>query len=359
MIGDDEFAPAPRPFVRDRIVVLGRTQAGKTTYMVRLYHELYTKPQPYLSMIAASGATHLQLMGHYEKMASGKAMFTTVAQDYFDCNLEYNKMNIPLAMFDYSGEEFTQAFVHGERQTENSIRLREHIDHACGVILLIDPQVAASRRGQTREEDVFGLHSAVAEIRSAPGGRSVPIAIVLTKCDLHERLIKEFGGTAGFCKEHLHWINRTAESNYRTFPCSAIRTSRLGLPDLSLPPENVVEPLKWILDRISEINGKVREDEEETTRRETVKRAVEMARAAIHPLPTRAKVKIARSILQALPSADSSDPLVQETSAEIDSAEQEFNEQRDSRNTRNWLLFSVFAVPVSIVLVLIIRALAR
>ena len=101
-------------------------------------------------------------------MASRHSIATTGGQDYFDCSLKYNGTSIPLAMFDYSEEDFTKAFVYGERQTEDSSRLREHIDHACGVILLIDPQVVANRRELKSEEDVFGLHRAVDETRGAP-----------------------------------------------------------------------------------------------------------------------------------------------------------------------------------------------
>ena len=77
--------------------------------------------------------------------------------------------------------------------------------------------------------------------------------------------------------------------------------SRRHTPDLSQPPVNVVEPLKWILARINNIKHRKESEAAIATKQDLVRRAVEMALAALRPNPTAAKVKIAMNVLRALP----------------------------------------------------------
>ena len=353
-------ASISEPFIRDRIVVLGRTQAGKTVFIARLYHELWSKPQSWLSMRALSGPAHTSLMTMCAELANGRWPAATTGQRYVDCELKFNTTVHRMTILDYPGEVFTKAFVLGVSDTDETRSLLEHVDHAKGVILLIDPKNAVDSRDPTkRADDDFGMAAVVDRIRKFPGGEKVPIAIVMTKCDLHESMIIQLGGLKVFTEEYLHWIIRTAVSSYNVFPCAAVRLSRssrsgTGAPDLAKPPVNVIEPLKWILEKLEVRAERSQLANEREKKDEILVQAITQARAIIAQGATNANCGQARRILSAITNDRQGDRRVVELSAEIDAVVTANEEQHEKKETRFWILVGaatiVLILVVSIVL---------
>ena len=351
-------ASISEPFIRDRIVVLGRSQAGKTVFITRLYHELWSKPQSWLSMRALSGPAHTGLMKLCAELANGRWPEPTGDKRYVDCELKFNTTVHRLTILDYPGEAFTKAFVRGESSTDDTTTLLEHVDHAKGVILLIDPKNAVDSRDPTkRADDDFGMTAVVDRIRKFPGGEKVPIAIVMTKCDLHESMIIQLGGLKKFTEEYLHWIIRTAVNSYKIFPCAAVRLSRTsrsgtGAPDLAKPPVNVIEPLKWILEKLELRAEKSQLATEREKKDEILVQAITQARAIIAQGATNANCVRARKVLSAIPNEHQGDRRVGELRAEIDAAVTEYEEQHEKKQTRNWIFFGAamfVLIPVVII----------
>ena len=350
-------APAPIavPFQRDRIVVIGRTQAGKTVYITRLYHELWSKPQRWLSMRALSGVAHTALMKMCGDMANGQWPGTTVGQRYVDCELKFNGTPYRMTLLDYPGEVFTKAFVLGESDTEDTTTLLDHIDHARGVLLLIDPKNAVDARDPVkRADDDFGMTAVVDRIRSFPGGKKVPIAIVVTKCDIHENMIHALGGLKKFAEDYLLWITRTAKHHYRVFPCAAVRPSREnraggGAPDLSKPPVNVVEPLKWILELLESDVRKGQIIVDQDKKEKLISSAIAQVRELIYTTPTEANFEKAKNLLRQLPDDAKQDVRVKHAYAELKAAAVDHGVRREEIDTRRWILFTVGTVVLLLI----------
>ena len=89
----------------------------------------------------------------------------------------------------------------------------------------------------------------------------IPIALVLTKCDLHEKRIKRLGGLTAFVKERMQNVERMA-GRFKRFPAAAVRSNKdargKDAPDMRKPPEGCREPLLWCIEQIV-INKKRRQ----------------------------------------------------------------------------------------------------
>lgn len=133
--------PSETIFERDRIVILGRTQAGKTVYMSRLYEQLWNSKSPLVHMRALSGIPHMTLMKMISSMQEGLWPQATIGQTHIDVEVSFANRKFKMIMLDYPGEVFSKAFVQGEIDREDTRDLVEHIDRAAGAILLVDPKM--------------------------------------------------------------------------------------------------------------------------------------------------------------------------------------------------------------------------
>jgi GTPase SAR1 family protein len=266
LVGD---APPPR----DRVVVVGRTQAGKTVYVARLYEQLWNSRSGEVHMRALSGPPHVKFMQIISSMRDGHWPDATGGKDYIDVEVTFARRKFRMTLLDYPGETFSKAFVMGQTDAEDTRDLVEHIDRAAGVILLIDPQNAVESRDQAkRADDDFGMQQVLHRIRSFPSGENVPVAIVLTKTDLRKALVQSLGGLENFARTYLSNLLRPAGKVSKLFRCVAVwsrASSRTGkaVPDLDREPVNLVEPLVWVLKKMIEIEaaGQVREETDRQT----------------------------------------------------------------------------------------------
>ena len=243
------------PPTRDRIVVLGRRRAGKTIYLSRLYESAWNGRFQGLHMraIPGPGNGHERFMETIAQLREGSWPESTMGSTTTPIDVEFGGETHLLIALDYPGEVFRRAFVQGSEE-DAAIELRDHVDRAAGVILLLDPDVAVTGRIEETVDDDYGMSEAIRRIRTQPNGENVPIALVLTKCDIHEGLVKEEGGLRAFFHKHYHNILRVSKKPSRMFAAAAVRVRRDArgtfLPTLKHDAINILEPMVYCIKQI-------------------------------------------------------------------------------------------------------------
>ncbi|MDG1838420.1 MAG: hypothetical protein P8I91_06445 [Phycisphaerales bacterium] len=206
---------------RDRILLLGRRKAGKTVFLARLYEQGWRGGDE-LHMRACEGSLHTVCMDIVAELAAGRWPAATVGSLSSGVEVTWRGRNATMVLLDYPGEVFRRAFVEGGSD-EQSQSLLDHVDRAAAVILLIDPGNVHIGDVDELVDDDFGMVQAVDRIRRSVGGENVPIAIALTKCDVHVGLVRAEGGARGFVEKHLPNLLRYG-GTVRMFATAAVRT---------------------------------------------------------------------------------------------------------------------------------------
>jgi GTPase SAR1 family protein len=256
--------------VRDRIVVLGRRKAGKTIFMSRLYEQLWRSDGD-LHMRAVSGTDHLYFLRNIKELQEGRWPAATGGSTYAAIEIEYLRRKHLMVILDYAGEVFQRAFVEGIVD-DSSSELLDHVDRAAAVILLVDPSVAMTGELEEFADDDFGMASAIRRIRDWPGGKQVPVALVLTKIDQSKRRLEQVGGLVAFVRKYYGPLLRTI-GNVKVFGAAAVRQGEDGLgkavPEMRKPAVGIVEPLTYCLRRLEIV---ARESEEHQRQIESARR---------------------------------------------------------------------------------------
>ena len=236
---------------RDRIVILGRRRAGKTIFISRLYEQLW-KGDRHFFMRAITGGTHQACIDVVNQMESGVWPPSTLGTLYQEIEITYQSEKHLMVALDYPGEVFRKAFVE-DAETDDAKELLDHVDRAAAVILLLDPAVIKGGNSKEAMDDDFGMARAIRRIREWPGGEDVPVAVVLTKCDLHKHIIREAGGVGPFVRSYYAPLMREVGAA-RMFASAAVMTCRNEngdrVPDPTRQAVGVVEPLKYCLDEM-------------------------------------------------------------------------------------------------------------
>jgi hypothetical protein len=267
----EELAPHDAPIAasppkRDCLVILGRRAAGKSVYIARLYEMMWKGCAIVRGKVVdpgrveagdhvdwlhcrASGPDHLRFMQALKSMRGGSSLTPTSAMLPARLLIDFRGCTRVIQSVDCSGESFAKAFLH-EMDSDDAKGLREAVDRAAGAILLVDPSVVAAGDDRSHE-DTFGLMSVAERIRSSEGGASVPIVLLYTKYDTTHMYLREAGGLIGFTKRHFPQLLRLAKP-LAVCHCNAIGENRDALnrsiPDMSVEPSNVVEPVRYCLD---------------------------------------------------------------------------------------------------------------
>lgn len=234
---------------RDRVVVLGRTRAGKTIYLSRLYEHCWKGDGP-IRIEAHDGKTHLHLLSIVEEMQEHRRWpAATGGNRWLDLHVTYRGQSVTMVSLDYPGEVFRKAFVEQE-ENDDTRELVDHVRRAAAVLLLMDPRVLATGRVGEAADDDFGMVQAMRYVRSLPGGDRVPIALVLTKIDENADLLRHHGKLRGFAHRFCGNLMRTVPG-LRVFGVAAVRSRRDALgrlvPDLDRPPRGLTGPLEHCL----------------------------------------------------------------------------------------------------------------
>ena len=259
---------------RDQIVVIGRRRSGKTIFLASIYEKLW-KSLDGMTAKALTGEAHRQLIEINRMLKQGQWPSSTVGATQVAMELEYHSHKRLLVALDYAGEQFSDAFVKENTQDPAVKELLRHIDGAAAVLLLIDPSVIAGGDMDASVDDDFGMVQAVQRIRNWPGGDNVPIVLVLTKMDLHQRLIDGSGGVKEFVRQHFPALVRVLKE-IPIFQVSAVQVDRK--PDGSLRPRhdsaliNIESPLRFCLSKIDNAERAMQRQQMEEARRRQVRR---------------------------------------------------------------------------------------
>jgi hypothetical protein len=260
--------------VRDRIVVLGRRGSGKTVFITRLYEALWKGcrlvngrfvPERQaqagdavrtLSARAREGRLHSELRRMAMDLDAGKWPVSTQSSTLIEIDITLDGRTKLLSAMDYPGEVFRTAFALGA-QDAASQELRDAVDRASALILLVDPAVAL-KPGIEREEDAFGLVAAVERLRSMPTGDDVPVVVVLTKCDAHVPLLRAEGGPRALAErlypQLFRQLGGTRTVAFASSATSVVRSPRgVVIPRKRRAPRDVVEPLVFCLDWLERV----------------------------------------------------------------------------------------------------------
>ena len=271
-----DFGPKPR----DRIVILGRRRSGKTIFLARLYERLWGSTDASLHMRALDGNSHLSLMKIVDSLEKCQWPAATGGNTYSTFEITFKGQSFPLVMLDYPGEVFRKAFIEGI-DAPDTADLIEHVDRALGVLCLVDPGNLFDGDVDSLNEDTFGMVQALNRVRRSQDGEEIPIALVLTKCDVHGKRIKRQGGVRKFVEGRLLNLLRVAGS-LKFFASAAVRSSKNAgnqdVPDMTRSAHNVLEPLTWCLEKILGNRAQHLVQQQRATDLERKRLAVEFAR---------------------------------------------------------------------------------
>ena len=261
---------------RDRIVVLGRTRAGKTIYLSRLYEQCWHGNGP-LHMETSSGKTHLALLNAVAEMSEKRRWpAATEESTYLDFQITWQGHSFTMVSLDYPGEVFRKAFVQ-QIEDANTAELIDHVQRAAGIVLLIDPKVLASGTIGDAADDDYGMVQALRFIRGLPGGETVPIGLLLTKIDVNADLIRHHGGLRGFAVKYCNNLLRIVPT-LTLFGTCAVRSRRdaLGkdIPDLTKPARGLENPIVFCLRHIIANKNKARQATTQRAQQEFIQREI-------------------------------------------------------------------------------------
>ncbi len=238
---------------RDRIVILGQRNSGKTVFITRLYEQLWESKSAF-HIKALAGESHLQFMEFSDMLSKGKWLGSTNEHRYSDLELTDGEFTRLLVMLDYPGEDFKKAFVENI-VNDRTEQLIEHVNKALAVIVLLSPDINDKSSIAEQQSDKYGMTRAIEYIRSSPGGDAIPIAIVVTKGDQYKDIIREKGGLKSFISTNYPQVLRVIGEG-KPFIISAVQciehtANGEPIPSYKLPPINLLHPLKWCWKKIS------------------------------------------------------------------------------------------------------------
>ena len=268
------------PIARDTILVLGGPSAGKTVWIARLLDALRTPTTLMNGRISdgegwssgvGNSTLHCEFADAITKRrnesineALAGRQWPTPTQDPVEHVMDFvmtgEGVKTPrrrITLVDLPGSALLAAFAPSNPSTLTiGWTVGNQLARTAAVVLLVDPtQVVAS----TRESiDLTNATVAMLEhLRASPEGRSIPLAIILSKGDRGYKTIMREGGVRLFAERHLRSILDAADSA-RLYISSATR-SRLVAPgyrepSTRRPVENLIEPMYFLLGTIDRID---------------------------------------------------------------------------------------------------------
>ena len=249
----EQLVDRDKVYPRDRIVVIGRRSSGKTVYISLLYDKLW-KSGSSIKAKAVKGMSHSQFIKTAEGIRHRQWPPATqgISQSFIE--IDYRDKNRLMVVLDYPGELFTDAFVK-DIESKEVDTLLEHIDRASAVILLVDPAHVVEGDIDSQIDHNYGFLQAISRIQNWPGGKDIPVVLILTKIDINYPIIKQHGGTRSFVEKYFSSLIK-ATRHLKVCKISAIYDEDSKIKsDLSA----LEKPLQYCLDRLSEIEAKTDE----------------------------------------------------------------------------------------------------
>jgi hypothetical protein len=167
---------------------------------------------------------------------------------------EQMRLEADLVFVDPPGELFTVSKMRGRAGQ----RLLELMEHAGGLLLLIDPTYEDQGRYWTMlvenlSEIIDHLRHKSTQVLDDEQRLRIPTAICITKMDQHQ---SEAHRPAEFLREQIgeaaYSVIENSFSNYTVYACSALGND--FKPENNPKPWGVVDPIRWILEESSDKN---------------------------------------------------------------------------------------------------------
>jgi hypothetical protein len=303
---------------RDTILVIGGPSSGKTVWIARLLDALRTPTTLYRGRIP-DGDMWLSGSGHstiYCDIADpetkhrleaviaglGERRWPTPSSETVEYSVQFaitgDRVRVnqrTMNIVDLPGSALLSAFSPSNPSTLTvGWSVENQFSRVAAVVLLIDPVRAVEK---SRESiDLNNATVAMLEhLRAAHDGRSIPLAILLSKGDRTYKIIVKEGGVRNFVNRHLHEVLRAAGSA-RLYISSATRSRLIAPsyrePSLRRPVENLIEPMHFLLQTFDQVEA-MRERRAAAQRRST--QLEHPALESQHPSPV-----VSRPILVAL-----------------------------------------------------------
>jgi len=167
------------------IVVLGGPGAGKTMFLNSLYYHLWNGSDG-LSIRAATGTMHQELLGSAEQIRMGVLPPATQALRHYEFELEYGFKRYSLRFLDYPGELFRKVFYEGIVDSNEARELYSLSTSAEGVIALADPKSVLDGTW-----DIDYALTTLLRFYKTDGRKHPKIVLAFTKRDETELLVGE------------------------------------------------------------------------------------------------------------------------------------------------------------------------
>jgi len=233
-----------------RIVVLGGPAAGKTVFLSSLYHHLWQGLDG-LSMRAATGGMHSELLSLGEQIQGGNLPPATQALRHFEFELKHFDRYYSLRFLDYPGELFRRVFYDTSVDSEEARELYDVSTSADGIIALVDPQSILDGTW-----DIDYALSNLLRFYHVEGRKQPKMVLAFTKRDESKGLVGF--SVRQFVRENLPHVRAELGEGMRLQHfCSIVRGSngiRFSKAD------TITAPLRSLIDEIEQEDATARRD---------------------------------------------------------------------------------------------------
>ena len=270
---------AARAGERDLVLAIGAPGAGKTVWIARMLDALATETVVAGGRIdphaPRTGPDSVTISAEPLSEATATRVRTIVSglddrrwplptTEPFDHDVLF-RLGDPdgvrerrLTIVDLPGPALLSAFAPSNPSTLTiSWTVGNQLQRTAAVLAFLDPAALAART-QAAIDGLNAVISMLEHLRSQPHGRSVPVVVILSRADRGYKSILGEGGMRRFMDRHLGGLLAACESG-RVYISSATRSRLVSRgvrePSNRRPPENLVEPMAFLLELVLEVDA--------------------------------------------------------------------------------------------------------
>lgn len=238
-----------------KILMIGHSRSGKTSFMAGLYKLYGDDPEGFgLWMSDSSKKANLKKMG--DNIARGYYPAGTDIASEYKFWLQYdNELLIPFDWYDYRGGALSET----SKTSPDAQRLIEQIDIADALIVFLDGEKIVDMEDDDLEEEYDVLLWAIQKSISnrATNGSYFPISFVITKGDLYQTYEPLY--TSPGLKYFMPILKNVSQSDVAAGMIGVVEVSKDGINNVFFP---LIFSLyygmhHYINERVSSINAEI------------------------------------------------------------------------------------------------------